>query len=216
MGCQSDPVHRFVAPWHTPSHHVSTAVWPEEVRSRTQPGDGAPFYPYYGVHRLCTHHRDGSDCVSEINRHPGDWTSMRCDGLGLWQSIATSPDQVNVKDLRFRGHGFPYSWCIACGQRVFGAAGPGFEPGLTDPELISLGSPLFAGTSKSAYLRLILKSHVSRRSPVFAPVTVKSLSKLPLSACLLRSIKRSTGSAVRAQGNRPGWGHAPSSVEGVF
>ena len=32
------------------------------------------------------------------------------------------------------------------------AAGEGFEPSLTDPELISVGLPLFAGVLETAYL----------------------------------------------------------------
>ena len=58
------------------------------------------------------------------------------------------------------------------------AAGPGFEPGLTDPELVLSGLSLFAGVSETAYLSCILISCVSGRSLVFAPVTVKSLSKV--------------------------------------
>ncbi len=58
----------------------------------------------------------------------------------------------------------------------WGAAGPGFEPGLSDSELISAGSPLFAHVPQIAYLSQILRFHVTRRSPLFARVTVKPLS----------------------------------------
>jgi hypothetical protein len=62
--------------------------------------------------------------------------------------------------------------------RILEAAGEGFEPSLTDPELILSGSPLFTGVSEIAYLCRIAGFLVSERSPVFAPATVKSLSKL--------------------------------------
>jgi hypothetical protein len=52
------------------------------------------------------------------------------------------------------------------------AAGPGFEPGLSDSELISVGSPLFAGVSKTAGISRIFRFHVSQRLPMFTLVTV--------------------------------------------
>jgi len=58
-----------------------------------------------------------------------------------------------------------------------GAAGPGFEPGLSDSELKLLGLSLFAEVPKTAYLGRILRSRVSLHLPMFARVTVKSLSK---------------------------------------
>src|SRR5215208_552879 len=57
------------------------------------------------------------------------------------------------------------------------AAGLGFEPRLTDPESVSILSWLFTAVQKSAFLSQIPESHVSRCSSLFAPVTVKSLSK---------------------------------------
>ncbi len=58
----------------------------------------------------------------------------------------------------------------------WGAAGEGFEPSLTDPELISLRSLLFADVSKTAHISRILIPFISGRSLLFAPATVKSLS----------------------------------------
>jgi hypothetical protein len=36
--------------------------------------------------------------------------------------------------------------------RLWGAAGPGFEPGLTDPESLSIRSRLLLSVSRTAYL----------------------------------------------------------------
>jgi hypothetical protein len=58
------------------------------------------------------------------------------------------------------------------------AAGPGFEPGLTDPESVSIHLWLFVAVQKTANLSQILRSYVSHYSPLFVPVTVKSLSKV--------------------------------------
>jgi|SRR5215207_6387707 len=52
------------------------------------------------------------------------------------------------------------------------AAGPGFEPGLSDSELLPLCSSLFAHVPKTAYLSQIFRSLVSRYPLVFVPVTV--------------------------------------------
>jgi hypothetical protein len=60
---------------------------------------------------------------------------------------------------------------------ILEAAGEGFEPSLTDPELILSGSPLFTDVPEIAYLCRIAGFLVSKRSPMFTPVTVKSLSK---------------------------------------
>ena len=57
-----------------------------------------------------------------------------------------------------------------------GAVGLGFEPSLTDPESVSALSWLFAVVQKTAYLSQIPGSRVSHCSPLFTPVTVKSLS----------------------------------------
>src|SRR5215208_6028483 len=59
------------------------------------------------------------------------------------------------------------------------AAGLGFEPRLTDPESVSIHSWLFTAVQKMAFLSQITGSRVSRCSPMFTPVTVKSLSKVP-------------------------------------
>ena len=59
------------------------------------------------------------------------------------------------------------------------AAGLGFEPRLTDPlESVSIPSWLFAAVQNMAFSSQIPGSRVSRCSPLFAPVTVKSLSKV--------------------------------------
>ena len=64
------------------------------------------------------------------------------------------------------------------GLRV--AAGLGFEPRLTDPlESVSLHPVLFTVVQKTAYLSQISGSRGSRGSPVFTPVTVKPLLKVP-------------------------------------
>ena len=56
------------------------------------------------------------------------------------------------------------------------AAGLGFEPKLTDPGSVPIHPQLFTGVQKTACSGPILKSYVSHRSPMFTPVTVKSLS----------------------------------------
>src|SRR5829696_9243009 len=52
------------------------------------------------------------------------------------------------------------------------AAGPGFEPGLSDSELLHLPSLAFTTVSKIPCFGLILGSHVSLCSSMFVPVTV--------------------------------------------
>ena len=47
------------------------------------------------------------------------------------------------------------------------AAGPGFEPGLTDPELVGVGFTVVRGCSETAYLGRILGA---LRSPLFADI----------------------------------------------
>ena len=60
-----------------------------------------------------------------------------------------------------------------------GGAGLGFEPRLTDPlESVSIPLWLFAVVQKSTSLSQIPGAGVSRRSPMFTPVTVISLSKV--------------------------------------
>ena len=63
-------------------------------------------------------------------------------------------------------------------QDLYGAAGLGFEPRLTDPESLSIHPWLFISVQNTAYSGLLLISCVSRRSPMFTPVTVRSLSKV--------------------------------------
>jgi hypothetical protein len=58
-----------------------------------------------------------------------------------------------------------------------GAAGLGFEPRLTDPESVSIYPWLFTAVQKTAYLSEFSESRVSSCSPLFTPVTVKSLSE---------------------------------------
>ena len=57
------------------------------------------------------------------------------------------------------------------------AAGEGFEPSLTDPESVSIHPWSFTAVQKPALSGQILRSRVSRCSPMFTPATVKSLSK---------------------------------------
>src|ERR687890_174883 len=68
-----------------------------------------------------------------------------------------------------------------------GAAGLGFEPRLTDPESVSIYPWLFTAVQKTAFLSQIPISRVSRCSPSFTPVTVKSLSKLTSASAVLRT-----------------------------
>jgi hypothetical protein len=62
-------------------------------------------------------------------------------------------------------------------QELYEAAGLGFEPRLTDPESVSIHSWLFTAVQEMAFSSQILGTGVSRCSPLFTPVTVKSLSK---------------------------------------
>ncbi len=80
------------------------------------------------------------------------------------------------------------------------AAGEGFEPSLTDPELVSMGSPLFAGVSETAYLSRISTSRIFRCLLMFVPVTVKSLSDRRTPTCLLGSEKRASEKTAGSQG----------------
>jgi hypothetical protein len=109
--------------------------------------------------RICREHRDRTATVHEQNGRISTW-------------------RVGVLDdeKQLRGDAHYLHFCFFVGVSL--AAGEGFEPSLTDPELISSRLPLFADASKTPYVSRILASHVSGRSPVFAPVTVKSLSKL--------------------------------------
>jgi hypothetical protein len=59
------------------------------------------------------------------------------------------------------------------------AAGLGFEPRLTDPESVSTLSWLFTAVQKTASSSQISGTGVSCCSPLFTPVTVKSLSNCP-------------------------------------
>ena len=59
------------------------------------------------------------------------------------------------------------------------AAGLGFEPRLTGPESVSTLSWLFTAVQKTAFSSQISGIGVSRCSPLFTPVTVKSLSNCP-------------------------------------
>jgi hypothetical protein len=62
-------------------------------------------------------------------------------------------------------------------QGVYEAAGPGFEPGLSDPESVFICSPLFLGVRKTACSSRVAGARVSLRSSSFARVAVKSLSR---------------------------------------
>src|SRR5215212_9725398 len=59
------------------------------------------------------------------------------------------------------------------------AAGLGFEPRLTDPESVSTLSWLFTAVQKMAFSSQISGTGVACCPPLFTPVTVKSLSKVP-------------------------------------
>jgi hypothetical protein len=64
----------------------------------------------------------------------------------------------DAQDLRF---------LLIC--RVSVAAGPGFEPGLTDPESGSVRLQLFPVVNTTAYLRRFLERSVAHCSPMFLP-----------------------------------------------
>src|SRR5215207_10997249 len=68
------------------------------------------------------------------------------------------------------------------------AAGEGFEPGLTDPESVSIPSSLFTTVQKTALSSQVARAGVSGCSPMFAPVTVRSLSKMLVMLCFLSDL----------------------------
>src|SRR4028118_1332120 len=63
------------------------------------------------------------------------------------------------------------------------AAGPGFEPGLSDSESVSIHPWLFTAVQKSAFSSQLPESRVSGCSPSFTPVTVRSLSRMLVTLC---------------------------------
>jgi hypothetical protein len=102
--------------------------------------------------------------------------------------VVAHPDWVTVKSRGLRNAVLRTPSILPANCCFLRAAGEGFEPSLTDPELISTCSPPFAGVSKTACLSRILTSYIPGRSLLFAAATVSvTVKNVPEGNLLVRA-----------------------------